>query len=127
MLIDSQINNYPLVSVIVPCFNHGNYLHKAIESVLKQTYRNIEIVVIDDGSTDNTRFVTDGYPGVVYIYQDNKGLPAARNSGIKNSKGDYLLFLDADDWLYPKGIESNVNYLLQHKKTAFISGGFDAV
>lgn len=119
--------SHPLVSVIIPCFNHGMYLQKAIESVLKQTYRNIEILVIDDGSTDNTKEVAAKYPGVKYIYQQNQGLSAARNTGAQYSTGDFLLFLDADDWLYPSGIEVNAGYLTQHKDIAFVSGIYDAV
>ncbi|MFC5269473.1 glycosyltransferase [Adhaeribacter terreus] len=117
----------PLVSVIIPCYNHAHFLHKAIESVLKQTYRNTEIVVVDDGSSDDTKAVSEKYPEVKYVYQQNQGLSAARNTGVKKSTGDLLLFLDADDWLYPRGIEQNVNSFYQQKKAAFVSGTFNAV
>ena len=72
-----------LVSVIIPCYNHGAYLVEAIESILAQTYPNIEIIVVDDGSTDNTKEVACGFEKVRYIYQTNAGLSAARNTGIK--------------------------------------------
>src|SRR5690349_12444252 len=99
MPADTMIKSNDLVSVIIPCYNHGKYLSRAIESVLSQTYRNVEIVVVDDGSADNTKEVTDTFPHVLYVHQNNQGLSAARNTGINNSKGKYLLFLDADDWL----------------------------
>ncbi|AMM51710.1 glycosyl transferase family 2 [Rufibacter sp. DG15C] len=116
----------PLVSVIIPCYNQGHFLSKAIESIFRQTYAHTQIVVVDDGSTDQTSVVAKQYPSVHYLYQENQGLPSARNSGIRHSTGDMLLFLDADDWLYPKGIESNVRRLLQQKEAAFVSGTFDA-
>jgi glycosyltransferase involved in cell wall biosynthesis len=119
-------DNTPLVSVVIPCFNHACFLSKAIESVLMQTYKPIEIVVVDDGSADHTKEVAGQYQEVKYIYQENKGLSAARNTGARNSTGEFVLFLDADDWLYPKGIEINVKHLLQHKEAAFVSGTFDA-
>ncbi len=87
-----------LVSVIIPTYNRSNYLPEAIESVLNQTYRNFEIIVVDDGSTDCTRDVVKRYEEKVrYVYQKNSGLPSALNTGIKNSKGRYLAFLDDDD------------------------------
>ncbi|QHL89097.1 glycosyltransferase [Nibribacter ruber] len=116
----------PLVSVIIPCYNQGHFLAKAIESVLHQSYKNTEVVVVDDGSTDQTAVQAQAYPQVIYIYQQNQGLPGARNTGIRHSKGHMLLFLDADDWLYPKGIEANVKQLEQQKEAAFVSGTFDA-
>ncbi|WP_162426755.1 glycosyltransferase [Pontibacter pudoricolor] len=117
----------PLVTVIIPCYNHALYLHKAIKSVINQTYNNIEIIVVDDGSTDNTQTVATSYHAVTYVYQQNQGLSAARNTGIKKSNGSYLVFLDADDWLYPKGIEINVGYMQANNDVAFISGTFDAI
>src|SRR5258708_4353339 len=98
----------PLVSIIIPCYNQSNYLSAAIESVLKQTYSTLEIIVVDDGSTDNTKQVAQGYDKVVYVYQNNQGLSASRNTGMRNCKGVYLLFLDADDWLYPDAIKINI-------------------
>src|SRR5215218_4319670 len=94
-----------LISVIIPCYNHGAYLSTAIKSVLAQTYPNIEIIVVDDGSTDNTKAVAWGFEKVRHIYQRNAGLSAARNTGIRNAKGTYILFSDADDWLLPDALE----------------------
>ena len=117
----------PLVSVIIPCYNHGQYLAEAIESVQKQHYAATEILVVDDGSVDNTKAVAEQFPEVQYIYQQNQGLSAARNTGIQHSKGQYLIFLDADDWLLPGAISTNVAYLQQHPDAAFVSGGHDKV
>ncbi|PKV62782.1 glycosyltransferase [Pontibacter ramchanderi] len=126
MLTYQDTSPPPLVSVVIPCYNHGNYVRKAIESVIKQTYSRTEIIVVDDGSTDDTKDTVERYAGVRYIYQENQGLSAARNTGAKYSTGNYIMFLDSDDWLYPKGIETNVNYLIQHSEVAFVSGIYDA-
>jgi glycosyltransferase involved in cell wall biosynthesis len=118
---------YPLVSVIIPCYNHGRYLPEAFASVWQQDYPAVEIVVVDDGSTDTTREVTATDPRVKYIYQTNQGLSAARNTGIDHSTGQYLVFLDADDWLLPNALKINADFLLQNPALAFISGGHDKV
>lgn len=89
------------VSVVIPAYNYARYLPKAIDSVLLQEYRNYEIIVVDDGSTDNTAEVVAAYGDKVrYIHQTNAGLPAARNTGVKAACYDFVGFLDADDeWL----------------------------
>ncbi|KAA3437210.1 glycosyltransferase [Rufibacter hautae] len=117
----------PLVSVVIPCFNHGKYLPEAVESIWSQGYPATEIIVVDDGSIDTTREVTESLPGVRYIYQENQGLSAARNTGIKHSHGEFLVFLDADDWLLPGALEMNVLLLQQDHELAFVSGGHDKV
>jgi glycosyltransferase involved in cell wall biosynthesis len=91
----------PTVSVIIPAYNQGRYLGAAIESALAQTYRNFEILVIDDGSTDDTRAVADQFGDRLrYIRQNNQGLAAARNTGIRSAAGQYIALLDSDDeWL----------------------------
>lgn len=121
-----QDMSFPLVSVIIPCYNHGVYLPEAVESV-RQQYPAIEIIVVDDGSADNTKAVASQMPGVIYLYQTNQGLSAARNTGIRHSKGKYLVFLDADDWLLPGAIATNVRYLEKCKEAAFVSGAHDKV
>lgn len=101
----------PKVSVIIPAYNCAKYITEAIESVLKQTYTDFEIVVVNDGSTDNTEEVLKEYieNGIVnYIYQKNKGVSAARNRGIISAKGDYIAFLDADDFWEPEKIGQQV-------------------
>ncbi|WP_210465972.1 glycosyltransferase family 2 protein [Rufibacter roseolus] len=117
----------PLVSVVIPCFNHGKYLQEAVESIWRQGYPATEIIVVDDGSVDNTRQVAEALPGVIYVYQENQGLSSARNTGIRHSHGEFLVFLDADDWLLPGALEMNVRLLKQDHKLAFVSGGHDKV
>jgi glycosyltransferase involved in cell wall biosynthesis len=88
----------PLVSVIIPVFNGEKYLREAIESVLAQTYRSFEIILVNDGSTDNSGAIAKSFASQLrYFYQDNSGLAAALNSGIELSGGCFLSFLDADD------------------------------
>ncbi len=91
----------PKVSVVIPTYNYAQYIEEAVDSVLVQTHKDCEIIVVDDGSTDDTRVVVSQYaPDVKYIYQKNQGLSAARNTGIRNSKGEYIAVLDSDDlWL----------------------------
>ena len=87
-----------LVSVIIPAFNRERFLAASIKSVLAQLYRPIEIIVVDDGSTDNTKKVAEGFGKEVrYVHQENKGPSAARDTGIKVAKGDVFAFIDADD------------------------------
>ncbi len=116
-----------IVSVIIPCYNHGRYLARAIESVLAQDYPHHEIIVIDDGSKDETAFVARRYEAVKYIYHHNQGLSAARNTGIKHCSGQFLVFLDADDWLFPEALSTNLYYLEQRPDVGFVSGAFTDV
>lgn len=127
MTPSDKLQKKPLVSVIIPCFNQGKFLGEAIASVRQQTYPNIEIIVVDDGSTDNTRAVAMSCADVKYVYQTNGGLSAARNYGLAQSNGLFLVFLDADDILYQEAIACNVQYLLQNPSWAFVSGGHDKV
>src|SRR5688572_26287098 len=96
------------ISVVIPCYNHGKYLGRAIQSVLDQHYDDIEIIVVDDGSVDETKSETAKFSNVKYIYQQNQGLSAARNTGIAASTGNYLVFLDADDWLAENAFNINL-------------------
>ncbi len=101
----------PLVSVIIPAFNGGRYLAAAIESALAQTYRDREIVVIDDGSTDNSRAVADSFNDrIVILSQPNGGVSAARNRGIGATSGEWLAFLDADDVWFPDKLARQAEY-----------------
>jgi glycosyltransferase involved in cell wall biosynthesis len=92
-----MIEKNRLVSVLIPVYNGDRYLAEAIESVLAQSYRPIEIVVVDDGSTDGSGTIARRYESVRYFFQPNSGLSAALNSGVKLANGDFLAFLDADD------------------------------
>ena len=113
-----------LVSVIIPAFNQSHYLGAAIESVLAQTYRNFEIIIVDDGSTDDTRQVAQGFerPNVRYVYQANAGLSAARNTGVRNARGEYLAYLDSDDLFTPQKLDLLVAQLERDPQFGFVAG-----
>jgi glycosyltransferase involved in cell wall biosynthesis len=96
----------PLVSVIIPTFNYGRYVTEAVESALAQTYPAVEVIVIDDGSTDDTRERLAPYADRIrYVYQTNAGLSAARNAGIRAAAGPFVAFLDSDDAFHPRKLE----------------------
>jgi glycosyltransferase involved in cell wall biosynthesis len=106
----------PLVSVIIPNYNYANFVCESIDSVLSQTYKNIEIIVVDDGSEDNSKEILKNYGNQIkVVFQKNAGVSAARNNGVKESKGDYLAFLDSDDIWLPEKIEKQVEVF--QKKT----------
>jgi glycosyltransferase involved in cell wall biosynthesis len=113
-----------LVTVVIPCYNQAHFLGEAIESVLAQSYPNFEIIVVDDGSTDNTSEVASGYPSekVRLLGQKNKGRSAARNLGLRQSRGEYVVFLDSDDRLLPEALEVGERELEAHPECAFVSG-----
>ena len=113
-----------LVSVIINCHNNGRYLKQAIDSIFEQSHKNIEVIVVDDGSDDDTATVCEQYTGQIkYVRAERVGLSAARNIGIQFSKGDYIIFLDADDFLYANAIEINLSFFSHYKNVAFVSGG----
>ena len=111
-----------LVSVVIPCYNQAHFLRKAIESVLGQTYQHFEVIVVDDGSTDDTANIATSYPNVRCVRQRNQGLSAARNTGLREARGNYLVFLDADDRLLPHAFETALNMLDAHPECVFVSG-----
>lgn len=111
-----------LVSVIIPCYRQAHFLGEAIESVLNQTYRCFEIIVVDDGSPDGVREVVASYPKVRYIRQTNQGVSAARNCGLRESVGNYLVFLDADDRLLSYALEAGACALERCPEAAFAWG-----
>lgn len=92
----------PFFSIIIPTYNRAHILQRAIHSIITQSFRDYEIIIVDDGSTDKTKQVVHGIEdeSIHYILQDNKGVCAARNAGVKHSKGSYLIFLDSDDVLF---------------------------
>jgi glycosyltransferase involved in cell wall biosynthesis len=111
-----------LISVIIPAFNRASFLKKAVESVLSQTYQNFELIIVDDGSDDDTKKILSPYTDrITYLFQENRGPASARNSGIKISKGNFLAFLDSDDvWVKEKlavqmsQMRTNPSYLISH-------------
>lgn len=116
--------NTPLVSIITPCYNGEKYLDRYFESILNQTYSNIELIFINDGSTDKTeeivlsyqRKIENNHIRFIYIYQENSGQAAALNKGLKIFKGDYLTWPDSDDIMTPDCIEKKVEFLERNKK-----------
>jgi glycosyltransferase involved in cell wall biosynthesis len=103
-----------LVSVIIPTYNRENYLAMAVVSVLSQTYKNIELIIVDDGSTVDNRSVLEKFSGdnrIRYIYQENKGISSARNTGIINARGKYLMMLDDDDLYLPFAVEKLLTFI----------------
>jgi glycosyltransferase involved in cell wall biosynthesis len=103
----------PLVSIVIPCFNYGHFLGAAIESVLAQTHQPIEVIVVDDGSTDDTQAVARRYP-VRVLSQPNSGICVAANAGFAAAKGEFVARLDADDCLAPTYVEETLAALRNH-------------
>lgn len=106
-----------LISVIVPCYNQGEYLSDAFDSLIRQTYPTWEAIVVNDGSSDNTEEVALSYvhkdPRIQYVRQENKGVAAARNQGVSKASGEFILPLDPDDMLVPEFMEKCLNEFVQ--------------
>jgi len=102
------VNIMPRISVIIPCYNYSPLVGRAIESVLNQTYHDFEVIVIDDGSTDNSAEVILKFSQIRYFYQKNKGPNAARNTGIQAATGEFIALLDADDEWLPDKLERQI-------------------
>lgn len=111
-----------LVSIIIPCYNGEKTINRCLDSILQQTWDNIETIIIDDGSTDNSEKIIKSYINkfnlrgykLTYIHQCNQGLGGAINTGIKNFTGDYLCWIDVDDFLFPESIKIKAEYLESH-------------
>lgn len=112
-----MINNQPLISVIIPIYNDEKYLSKCVDSVLAQSYKNLEIILIDDGSTDSSSQICDTYkendPRIIVIHQENSGVSVARNTGIDKSSGEYITFIDHDDWIDPNMYQILLNQCIE--------------
>ncbi len=105
----------PLVSIIIPTYNRAWVIREAVDSVLGQTYRNFELIVVDDGSTDNTLDILESYGNdITVIQQENQGVSSARNTGVAAAKGEYIAFLDSDDVWQPKKLEVQTAYFVSH-------------
>ena len=117
----------PLISIIIPCYNQARYLADAIKSALAQTHSPVQVVVVDDGSVDNTAEVASHYPNVCFVRQRNQGVAKARNTGFHRSSGDYVLFLDADDRLTPNAAETHLRCFAEHPEAGFVVGNIDVI
>ncbi|HEY9704613.1 MAG TPA: glycosyltransferase family A protein, partial [Allocoleopsis sp.] len=115
--------NNPLVSVIIPVYNGDRYLKAAIESVLCQDYEPIEIIIIDDGSTDNSAKIAQIFGDKInYFYQENSGVAVARNTGILRSKGELIAFIDQDDLWTENKLTLQIDYLMKNPNIGLIIG-----
>ena len=125
MLIDNH--NNPLVSIIVPVYNRQEYIQRAVNSVLNQSYEEWELIIVDDGSKDNTPNLIELYKQhshrIKTIYQTHQRLPAARNNGIRNSTGNFITFLDSDDEFAKDHLKLRINYIKNNPDIDFIHGG----
>lgn len=112
----------PAVSVVMPAYEVGWCIGRAVDSVLAQSFRDFEVIVVNDGSTDGTRQVLASYgEAIVVIDQDNRGMSAARNAGIRAARGTYVAFLDADDWWLPEKLARQVELMRSRPELGFCS------
>jgi len=121
-------NNNPLVSVLIPTYNSALYIKDTLESILNQTYKNLEIIVIDDASKDSTVNIVKKYKDKrikLFVNKKNLGISKNMNKGIYLSKGKYLAIMDADDWSYPYRIEEQVKLMETNQKIVLCSGYMD--
>ncbi len=119
----------PLVSIIIPVYNGSNYVKEAIDSALAQTYKNIEVIVVNDGSTDNTEKIVKSYGDKIrYFYKENGGVASALNFAIENSKGEYISWLSHDDVYYPNKIQKQVGLLAEMEdKNAILYSNYQTI
>ena len=114
----------PKVSIIIPCYNRGKYIAETVESVINQTYPNIELIVVDDGCTDNSREVLERYADRIHILEHpgrvNKGQSAALNLGLKSCAGEFVAILDSDDLFSPEKIEKQVAFLTLNERFGLV-------
>jgi glycosyltransferase involved in cell wall biosynthesis len=121
-------NKNPLVSVVIPAYNQGEYLGEAIQSALNQTFQDYEIIVVNDGSTDNTSEIISHYQGqIIDIYQENRGLSGARNTAIANARGEFIALLDSDDVWLPEFLEKTVALLSNDPQASMVCSGYSFI
>lgn len=119
-------------SVVIPTYNYSKYIERSIRSVCEQAEKNFEVIVVDDGSKDNTqeiveRVINQGLENnIKYIYQENQGVSVARNTGVINSSGDYIWFLDSDDILLPNAFKYAINFIDKNPDLDMFYGGYRA-
>lgn len=126
-----NVSNQPMITVITPTFNRERFIGEAIESVMKQTYDNLEHFIIDDGSEDNTKELVENYQKkdgrIHYFYQENQGQSAARNIGLKHARGDYICFLDSDNYWFLNKLEKSLTGFQKYPETDILYGDCVAV
>ena len=123
-----KTNHKPVVSVIIPVFNGARHIREAVESVLRQTFKDFEFIIVDDGSVDDTKALLDAWirdGKIQYFRQQNKGPAAARNLGMSHAVGKYFKFLDADDLLYPEQLERQVKFLSDKAPSVISATGYE--
>lgn len=127
-MTNKQTSLQPLVSIIMPCFNHEEFVAETLDSVGAQTYSNWECIIVDDGSTDKSKEVcmnfVDNDKRYKYFYQKNKGPAAARNFGLKLSKGDFIVFLDSDDLISNDKLERQIGVFFENPEIDIVYGDY---
>ncbi|MBQ3366884.1 MAG: glycosyltransferase family 2 protein [Acidaminococcaceae bacterium] len=114
----------PLISVVVVTYNRARYLKEALDSILRQTFKNYEIILVDDGSVDNTKEIVEQYEGIRYIYQEHGGISKARNTAVKAAKGKWIATLDSDDLWKKEKLQKQVDYLEAHPECRIVYTAF---
>jgi glycosyltransferase involved in cell wall biosynthesis len=117
----------PLLSTIIPVFNGERFLAQAIESALAQDYSPFEVIVIDDGSTDQSAAIARSFPGIQYLYQANQGVAAAKNAGVRAAMGEFIAFLDCDDTWPVDKLSKQTAFLLEHPDVGCVFGNHTIV
>ncbi len=120
----------PTISAIMPVYNSEIYIEGTIKSILNQTYKDFEFIIIDDGSSDNTQKIIEKLAKkdkrIIFLQnKKNSGISYTRNKGIKKAKGEYIATIDADDWVYPERFEKQINFLKQNTKIGVLGSSFD--
>src|SRR5690606_19821926 len=114
--------NNPLVSAVVPVYNGERYIAEALRSILAQQYRPLEIIAVDDGSTDGSTAIIQSFPEVRYIGGPNRGVAQPRNTGIAEAQGEFIAFLDQDDQWTPDKLMCQIGYMLEHEELGYTVG-----
>ena len=108
------MNGEPKISVIIPIYNTAAYLPRCLDSILQNTYRSLEIICVNDGSTDDSAVILERYAAadsrIIAVNQENAGVSAARNTGLDMATGDFIAFVDSDDWVHPQYFEILIQF-----------------